>query len=128
MVDALVVDRASVDEYVRDARLAVLNATAYVVLTSSYAAVRVVFDVPYLRASVGLYLAVCALAVIAKHRVAHERLPWLLGASVAGLVAGLAVLVALVQVNRGTLFAEAAAALVAFVVVHLVDRAALAHA
>lgn len=95
---------------------------------AAYAVVRVVFDVPYLRAAVGLYVAVALLALVAKVRFLHERLAWLVAAALVGLLANVAVLALLVQLNRGTLFAEAAAAWVALGAAHLVDRAGLAHA
>ncbi|MGB0100356.1 MAG: hypothetical protein WBP61_08750 [Nocardioides sp.] len=124
----LVLHQETVEDYVRDAKLALVNATAYVALMASYAAVRIVLDVPYLRAAVGLYLVAALGALVVKLRVLHERVRWLIGAALVGLAVNLVLLLALVEVNRGTLFAEAGAALVAFATVHLLDRAALARA
>jgi hypothetical protein len=125
---ALVLDHRTVDGHVRDAKLALLNATVYVALVASYAAVRVVLDVPYLRGALGLHLAIGLLAVLVKVRIVPQRPSWLAGATAAGLLVNGLVLVALVAINRGTLFAEAAAALAAVGLTHLLDRVALARA
>jgi hypothetical protein len=53
---------------------------------------------------------------------------WLLVSAGAGLVANVVVVIALVGVNRGTIFAEAAAALVGFAITHLGDRIVLGRA
>jgi hypothetical protein len=124
----LLLDRGTIEEYVRDARLAFINASAYVVLVSAYAAVRIVFDVPYLRAAVGLYVVVSVLAVLVKRHVVHEVVPWLVASAAAGLVLNVAVVVALVESNHGTIYAELAGALVGLAATHVIDRAALARA
>lgn len=126
------VDLRAVDDYVRDSKLALTNALAYVALVGSFALLRVVFDVPYLRAALGLYVVVSLLGIVVKLRLsgreARGHLRSYAGGAAAGLVVGLPVLLTLVELNRGTLFAETAAALVAITVTHLVDRVTLARA
>jgi hypothetical protein len=129
---AVVVDLRAVDDFVRDSKLVLTNAVAYVVLVGTYAALRVGFDVAYLRAAIGLYVAVSLLAIVVKVRLsgsdARGLLRWYAGGAAAGLAVGVPVLLVLVELNRGTLFAETAAGLVAITVNHLVDRVALARA
>jgi hypothetical protein len=127
----VVLDHREVEEYVRDAKLALVNATGYVVVLVVYAVMRVVLDVPYVRAAVGPGLLVAAGAVALKCRLA-PTLPrartWFSLSAGSGVVVGSAALVTLVEINRGTLFAAATAGLAAAVVTHVVDRVALSRA
>jgi hypothetical protein len=128
--DQVFVDLRVVEDYVRDSKLALTNAVAYVALIGSFALLRVAFDVPYLRAALGLYVVVSLLGIVAKLRLsgldASGHLLRYAGGAAAGLVVGLPVLLTLVEANRGTLFAETAAGLVAVTVTHVVDRVTLA--
>ena len=128
--DHVVLDRRAVEDYIRDSKLALVNAVAYVLLVGAYAGLRFVLDTPYLRAAIGLYLALAVVAVVVKRALTGRRDLSLrfLGAAIAGLAASVVILVGLVQLNRGTVFAEVAAGLVGFTVTHMVDRIAVARA
>jgi hypothetical protein len=130
--DGVVVDLRAIETFVRGSKLALTNAVAYVVLVATFAVLRVVFDVPYLRAALGLYVVVSLLGIVVKLRLSgpdvRGRMLWYAGGAAAGLVVGTPVLLGLVEINRGTLFAETAAGLVAITVNHVVDRIALARA
>jgi hypothetical protein len=123
----IVVDTRAVDSYVRDAKLAVIDATAYVVVIGVFAAVRILGEVPFQRASVGIYLAVALASISLKRWLLGRGAMLLASSAVVGLAVGLPVLLFLVERNRGTLFAEAVALLVTLAVVHLVDRVAVDH-
>jgi hypothetical protein len=127
----VVIDAEAVENYVRDSKIALVNAVGYLAVLAGYAVVRVVLDVPYLRAAIASGIVVAAGAVAAKCRLVPTmggRLAWFCASAAAGFAAGMLVLVALVEVNRGTLFAAATAALAAAGLTHLVDRAALSRA
>lgn len=124
----LSVDTHAVEAYIRDAKLAVVDGVAYVVVIGVFAGARILAEVPYLRASVGIYLAVALAAVALKRLVLGQGTGRLLMSALAGLVVGLPILLFLVERNRGTLFAEGVAALVAFAVVHVLDPLAVARA
>ena len=124
----LVVDTHAVESYIRDAKLTVVDALAYLVVVGAFTALRILVEVPYLRAAVGLYVAVTLVAVPVKVRVAGTSMVSLAVSAAVGLAVSLPVLLFLVGRNRGTLFAEAVAALVAFTVVHVADRLAIARA
>ncbi|MEP9363263.1 hypothetical protein ABLE68_09880 [Nocardioides sp. CN2-186] len=128
--DHVVLDLRAVEDYIRDSKLALVNAVAYVVLVGVYAVMRFVLDVPYLRAAIGLYLALAIAAVVVKRVLTGRRDLTLRfsAAALAGLGASVLVLVGLVQLNRGTVFAEVAAGLVGFTVTHVLDRIAVARA
>jgi len=106
----------------------VVDAVAYLVVVGAFTALRILVEVPYLRSAVGLYVAVALVLVPVKVRLTGARMSHLAASAAVGLAAGLPVLLFLVGRNRGTLFAEAVAALVAFTVVHLADRLAIARA
>ena len=125
---SLVVDVHEVESYIRDAKLTVIDAVAYVVVIGAFTALLILGEVPYLRAAVGLYIAVSLASISVKRWLLGGATGLLAASAAAGLVAGLPVLFLLIERNRGTLFAEAVAALVAFTVVHVVDRIAVARA
>lgn len=124
----LVLDTHTVEAYIRDTKLAALDAMAYVVVVGAFAALRIFAEVPYLRAAVGMYVVASVVTVPLKRMLLGGGTRLLVASAVAGLLVGLPVLLLLVERNRGTLFAEAVAALVTLTVVHLADRVAVARA
>jgi hypothetical protein len=121
-----------VETYVRDAKLVLVNAATYAAFVAAFAALRIALSVPHLRAAVGTYVVVTVLAMVAKHHLVSRALPggfrWVVVSLVAPLGVLVVVLTALVELNHGTLFAQASAALVAAGAAQVVDRVALSRA
>lgn len=126
----VVLDLHAVEDYIRDSKLALVNAIAYLLLVGTYAGMRIVLDAPYFRTAIGLYLVIALAGVVVKRGLTRrpDRTAAFVGAAVAGLATSLLVLQGLVQLNRGTVFAEVAGGLVGFTVTHVLDRMAVARA
>jgi uncharacterized membrane protein HdeD (DUF308 family) len=120
----VVIDRAELDAYVREAQATVLAGATYVVGLGLFALLRVFLDVPYLRAAVGLFVLAAGVGLLVKRRIHGLDRTWLVASATLGLAAHLVVLVSLVDRSRGTIFAEAAALLVGLSVTHVLDRVA----